>query len=219
MFFAVVAFAISSVYANAVLEPLPPTRLLVEYAASPAIVDVQAPRFSWHTAVANTTGGRRVVQTAFRLQVCEVPLHRSLPWRSITWECDTECAEGSCVWDSGRVDSNKSWNVHFGSVTGVSGSSATPLTSDATYAWRVMWWAAHPDKPDGSSFASAFSEVAVIYTGLIDGAQALPDAAAWIGASLEEFEASRLGTTQVRDMRMCVRCRHYPHAVCCVMRS
>jgi hypothetical protein len=195
---------VASGIGSAAVAPLAPTRLLVEYAASPATVDSEHPRFSWHNSVAEVApsdithvnitavgGGRRVVQWAFRVQVCEVPLQRSTPWSGTTWECDSECASGSCMWDSGKVsNATKSWNIIL--------AGTTPLLSDRTYAWRVMWWARRGGEPGEDAVASPFSEVATFNTGLIGMATALPDGAMWIGASLEQFNASRLGTTQVR---------------------
>lgn len=143
---------VASAIGSAAVAPLAPTRLLVEYAASPATVDSEHPRFSWHNSVAEVTpsdttdvnitavgGGRRVVQWAFRVQVCEVPLQRSAPWSGTTWECDSECASGSCVWDSGKVsNATKSWNICL--------ASTTPLLSDrvclACDVVGTSWWGA-----------------------------------------------------------------------------
>lgn len=217
------------------LQPLAPTRLLVEYTASPALgIDVAAPRFSWGVGVAASaasgasSGSRRVEQRAFRVQVCAVAVARSAPWDGSTWECNCGgsarsespsldataqqrtgpgSSEGTCVWDSGRVNSSVHSNVAYGSTT--------PLRSDTAYSWRVMWWAARIDgsapavgvSATGrgvapSSAASNFSSVARMDTGFIGGQGAgFPGAgsgAAWIGVTPAAFAASRLGTTQLR---------------------
>ena len=87
------------------------------------------------------------------------------------------------------------------SLLRLSHQCATNARDNSRYAWRVMWWARHSEEPDGSAVSSPFSEVASFSTGIVGGARALPDGAAWIGASLEQFNSSRLGTTQVIQLQ------------------
>ena len=189
---------------------LAPTRLLVEFAATPVLgIDVAVPRFSWLVEVA---AGRRVQQGAYRLQVCAAAVARAGPWDG-SWECDcggqpgtdtgsTAKNQGACVWDSGRVNASTHANVPYG--RGSTTAGAAPLRSDTAYGWRVMWW----PRADGGVApprGSNFSSVARMLTGFIGGASepggTFPGpggGAKWVGASPAAFAASRLGTTQLR---------------------
>ena len=122
------------------LRPGPaPTRLRVEYLASPLSIDVAAPRFSWALPPDVPRGS---VQSAYQIVVSTAP------------------AVGSpaVVWDAGVVRSNRTLNIAFGGAAAVStaaaaadtdaaASSAAPstplLTSDTDYTWSVVWFDAH----------------------------------------------------------------------------
>ena len=102
-----VLWAASCVVAS---SPLPPTRLRVEYLASPLSIDTPIPRFSWALVHAD----RNQTQTAYRLQVFSEPA-------------------GALQWDSGSVPSGRSLNVEYGGapLTSDSDFSWTVSWSDA----------------------------------------------------------------------------------------
>lgn len=172
--------AVAAAQAPHQITLLPPSGLRVEYIASPAIgIDVPRPRFSWTVSVAE--GGRAVYQFGYRLQVST----------SLNWSCSDKGKSvrysPGCVMDSGQVNSTQHWGVHY--------NWTTPLANDTTYFWRVMWWA----KCDGGHVPSSpWSLAAQFDTGFIGGAFTFPNSSQWLGTSEDEFNANRLGTTQLR---------------------
>lgn len=106
----------SSTSAEAAAASLPaPTRLRVEYLASPLSIDSPAPRFSWALPRGVPRGS---VQSAYTLVVSTAP------------------AVGSptVVWDAGVVRSNRTLNIPY---------LGDALKSDTDYSWSVVWLDAH----------------------------------------------------------------------------
>ena len=110
-----------------------PTNLRCEYAVNPIGVDVLHPRFSW--ILNHSERGR--MQSAYRILVS-----------STIENLDNEAGD---VWDSGKVESDKSVNVEYWGKS---------LESKARYYWKVRWW-------DNAGQVSAFSEVATFEMGLL----------------------------------------------------
>ena len=110
-----------------------PTYLRCEYAINPIGVEVFHPRLSW--ILNHTERGR--IQSAYRILVS-----------SISENLDNEAGD---VWDSGKVESDKSVNVECGGKS---------LESKVRYYWKVKWW-------DNAGQVSAYSEVATFEMGLL----------------------------------------------------
>ncbi len=111
-------------------ETEPPTALYelrVEDLAEPVGVDVASPSFSWK--MRSTVLGQR--QTAYAITVA--------------------APDGTLVWDSGRVESDRSVEIAYGGET---------LSPSTRYTWRLTVW----DKNDEPLSASSSFE-----TGLMDG--------------------------------------------------
>ena len=105
---------------------LSPTGLRVEYAANPLGIDARAPRLSWRSA-SEVRGAR---QTAYRIQAAAT---------------ETDLAAGRLLWDSGRVDSDRSLFVRYGGPA---------LDSGRRVVWRVRVWDDRGEPSDWSSPAS-----------------------------------------------------------------
>lgn len=119
--------------------------LTCEYLSEPINIDVTAPRFGWQLS----SDIRGQEQTAYQILVSST-------------ETNAENANGD-MWDSGKVTSDKNYNVVYG---------GKGLRSDRTYYWRVRVW----DKDDT---ATEYSETATFGTALL----AQEDwRAEWIGA-------------------------------------
>ena len=171
--------------ARSPLAALPASRLLVEYAPSPAVVDVAEPRFSWH--ISASAGIRGASQAAFRVQVCLVS-DRLKSWDGHTWECDAYAGR-PCAWDSGRVNSSAHAGIAYGGE----------LPGDSLFGWRVKWWSrTGSDGAQPAEFEAGWSAVASMGTAFIGGVAGFPDNASWIGAAPAAFAAAPLGTTQLR---------------------
>jgi alpha-L-rhamnosidase len=104
--------------------------LRVEYLQTPITIDVASPRFSW--ALEHPQRGQGM--TAYEIVVLNA-------------------GSGAKVWDSGKVSSNVTTNVAYGS----SGSAATALTPDTDYQWTVTWYdnAGNPSTPATDTFSTA----------------------------------------------------------------
>jgi len=113
------------------LGPLPPQNLRCEYLENPMGLDVKNPRFSW--VLHHTERGQK--QSAYRIMVSTDP----------SFEQDV-------VWDSDKVDSEKSIHIIY---------EGNPLESSQTYFWKVRFWD-QDDRP------SPFSQTARFDTGLFD---------------------------------------------------
>ncbi len=115
---------------------LSPARLRTEYREDPIGIDTAAPRLSWQL----DSAGRGAIQTAYQIQV----------------SLSREAFQGSacCVWDSGKVASDRSIQVAY---------SGPALQSRTRYYWRIRAW-------DGDGEASRWSEPAFWEMGLLEPA-------------------------------------------------
>lgn len=122
-------------------------QLTVEYTETPLGIDVSNPRFAWQmTAPAHSRGYH---QTAYQIIVDD--------------------AEGSRVWDSGKVESGISVGILY------EGEALQPTTR---YMWTVTVW----DQEGAAVSASSWFE-----TGLMDPSYQAWDGAVWIGGSDEDL--------------------------------
>jgi len=120
-----------------------PTHLKCEYKVNPIGIDAPRPRLSWQIQ----TPDRGVMQRAYQLCV--------------------RGDDGTLLWDSGRVDSQRSIHVPYG---------GPPLAPGQRCAWQVRVWT-------GGDEASAWSETATWEMGLLDAGDWC---AQWIEPDLEE---------------------------------
>jgi alpha-L-rhamnosidase len=121
---------------------LTPTGLRVEYATNPLGIDAATPRLSWRSE----SDVRGAKQTAYRVQ---------------TAASEPDLEAGRFLWDSGRVDSDRSLFLPYGGPA---------LASGQRVVWRVRVW-------DGEGEASAWSAPAWWEMGLLDASDWT---AAWI---------------------------------------
>lgn len=130
--------------------------LKTEYLENPMGIDTESPVLSWEV----DSPQRAQVQSAYQIQVT--------------------AADGTVVWDSGKVDSNETTGIAYG-FNG--GEALAPMQR---YTWRVQIW-------DGPGRASGWSEEASFETGLDDEQW---ENAGWIGkaASVQQPEALNLET-------------------------
>jgi alpha-L-rhamnosidase len=131
------------------------TALRCEYLENPLAVDAASPRLSWEMAC-DAAGA---AQSAYRVIAA-----------------DTKQAlksNGGNLWDSGKVESNQSLQVHYAGET---------LTSCQQVFWKVMLW-------DGQGKAGRWSKVATFTMGLLD---ARDWQAEWIGNYLGNTNTSPL---------------------------
>ena len=111
-----------------------PINLKCGHRVNPPGIDQPAPRLSWALA----SEGRGQVQSAYRVLVAESEEHLE--------------AEENLLWDSGRVDSNRSFSIEYGGAG---------LKSGARCVWNVRVW-------DGEGGQSSPSEPAVFGVGLLE---------------------------------------------------
>jgi alpha-L-rhamnosidase len=112
-----------------------PVHLRCEYRVDPLGIDERGPRLSW----ALESEGRSQVQSAYRVLVAGS-------------EGDLE-AEESLLWDSGRVESNRSVGIEYGGKA---------LRSGSRCVWNVRVW-------DGAGNPSPYGGPAVFEMGLLEG--------------------------------------------------
>ena len=131
-----------------------PSQLRCEYLENPSVVDVRNPRLSWVNTARDGDRGQK--QTAWEIQVASSK--------------DKLMANQADLWASGRVESDKSFNV---------GYAGKLLTSRQDCWWRVRTW-------DKNKKVSSWSEPAYWGMGLLDAGDWK---ATWIGAPWqgEEF--------------------------------
>src|SRR5918994_1430295 len=113
---------------------LRPVGLRCEYRVDPLGIDERAPRLSW----ALESEGRGQVQSAYRILVAQS-------------EEDLE-SEENLLWDSGRVESDRSVGVEY---------EGEALRSGTRCLWKVRVW-------DGEADPSPFGGPAVFETGLLE---------------------------------------------------
>jgi alpha-L-rhamnosidase len=121
-----------------------------EYKINPVGIDVAQPRLTWRLR----SDQRGTVQTAYQVQVAATS--------------DALPAGRDLIWDSGRVDSDRSVQVAYAGPT---------LKSGQRYHWRVRTW-------NGAGRVSAWSQPAYWEMGLLQPADW--SAAAWITPAWEE---------------------------------
>ena len=122
--------------------PLPPTYLRTESLVSPINIDTALPRFSFQ--LAHTDRGQS--QSAYNIVVRQ--------------------ANGTLVWDSGKVISDRTQNIAY---------AGSPLSSDADYTWEVTSW-------DSMGNAGPTSGVATFSTAMLTPAVNFAGAD-WLGVS------------------------------------
>jgi alpha-L-rhamnosidase len=133
------------------LAPVSLTHLRCEYKVDPLGIDVRQPRLSWQLAAT----GRGVVQSAYQIRVAES-------------EAELEV---SPMWDTGRVDSDRSIHVVYEGPT---------LASGRRYYWQVRVW-------DGEGTVSDWSDPAFWEIGLLDASDWQ---ASWISPGWDEDPTS-----------------------------
>ena len=146
--------------------------LEVEYLNNPVGMDIRKPRFSWKIV----SEERDVMQVAYRIIVSESEKKMG--------------DEGTTVWDSGIINSNRNVNVEYEGKT---------LESNKNYYWKVIVWF--------DSEKSLHSKIARFTTGILDGNEWQ---AKWITAEDEivhespylrkEFEVDHPTTTRWETM-------------------
>ncbi|MDO4994031.1 MAG: glycogen debranching protein, partial [Bacteroidales bacterium] len=99
------------------------TELKVEGLRSPLGIDTQTPRFSWQLE----SDQRNVVQTAYEIVVC--------------------AADGTLMWNSGRVESPVPYGIKY---------EGTPLKSCSAYTWTVKVTTTDGTADASSTFETAF---------------------------------------------------------------
>src|SRR5215210_8862386 len=130
---------------------LGPVGLKCEYRVDPLGIDERAPRLSW----ALESEGRGQVQSAYRILAAGS-------------EEELE-AEESLLWDSGRVESDRSVSVEY---------EGEALRSGSRCVWKVLVW-------DGACDPSPYSEPAIFEMGLLERSDWK---AAWISAGEDPDE-------------------------------
>lgn len=124
--------------------------LKVEYRRNPLGIEEERPGFSWQMESAK----RGQAQSAYRIRVAE---------------SRERLEQGSCVWDSGRVESGQSAGIFY---------EGEPLRAATRYYWDVTVW-------DEEGKIAQPQEEAWFETGLMGSGW---DGAQWIGASRERPE-------------------------------
>jgi len=127
--------------------PVSLSYLRCEYKVDPIGIDVLRPRLSWQL----TAERRGVVQMAYQVRVAE----------------SQAGLVASPIWDTGRIDSDRSIHVVY---------DGPPLVSGRRYYWQVKVW-------DGDGNASDWSAPAVWEMGLLDPSDWQ---ASWIGPGWDE---------------------------------
>ncbi|SFD27354.1 family 78 glycoside hydrolase catalytic domain [Algibacter pectinivorans] len=117
------------------LETVMPIDLKCEYRTNPLGIDNILPRLSWKIIDKNKTRGQK--QTAYQILVSSNP--------------DNLVSDNGDLWDSGKIESNKSVNVVY---------NGEALKSGEQYFWKVKVW-------DVSGKVSNWSDIAKFSMGLI----------------------------------------------------
>ncbi len=115
-----IIFLISAMLGTLMADAIEVSRMTTEMTESPLALEVSVPRFGWQM-----TGENGVMQSAYELEVYTL-----------------DAGKKSVVWNSGKVDSDKSQLVPY------AGPSLSPMTR---YYWRVKVW-------DDKGVASPWSE-------------------------------------------------------------
>lgn len=102
-----------------------------EYLSNPLGIDKEYPRFSWIIE----TSDRNITQSAYQIIVTR-----------------EDSLFHHTVWDSGKVTSSDSWNIHY---------SGQALTGQTTYYWKAKVW-------DQNGHESAWSSFQLFHTGFLD---------------------------------------------------
>ncbi|MCX8171517.1 MAG: family 78 glycoside hydrolase catalytic domain, partial [Candidatus Bathyarchaeota archaeon] len=110
-----------------------PVELFCEYCIEPMGIDVSKPRFSWKL----THHERGRMQSAYQILVASSE--------------ENLARDFGDMWDSGKVNSNRSVNVEY---------AGKPLESGGVYYWKVRWW-------DDKGQVSSWSRIARFEMGLL----------------------------------------------------
>lgn len=112
----------------------PPYDLKCEYLVNPIGIDIVNPRFSWILDHQE----RNQYQSAYQVIVSS--------------EKSLLLSEVGNMWDSGKVISEKNYNIPY---------KGKPLISDSTYYWKVKWW-------DKNNIESDYSQISTFGTALLN---------------------------------------------------
>ena len=112
----------------------PPYDLKCEYLVNPIGIDIVNPRFSWILDHQE----RNQYQSAYQVIVSS--------------EKSLLLSEVGNMWDSGKVISEKNYNIPY---------KGKPLISDSTYYWKIKWW-------DKNNIESDYSQPSTFGTALLN---------------------------------------------------
>jgi len=112
----------------------PPYDLKCEYLANPIGIDIRSPRFSWILDHQE----RNQYQSAYQVIVSS--------------EKSLSLSEVGDMWDSGKIVSEKNYNIPY---------KGKPLISDSTYYWKVKWW-------DKNNLESDYSQISMFSTAFLN---------------------------------------------------
>lgn len=130
----IVLFSKNVAYASDTKNPLKVSKLRIEYLESPSGIDVEKPRFSWLLE----GEGRNRSQSAYQIVVSsDIQKLNAGDWD---------------IWDSGKVNSNRTNQIVFDGAS---------LDSGVKYFWKVKTW-------DENGLSSNWSEVANWSMGLLN---------------------------------------------------
>ena len=149
---------------HSLVAKITPTNLRCEYLMNPAVIDVLNPRLSWVNIA--EVGERGQLQTAWEIRVA------GTKERLLNDKAD--------IWESGKVISSQSMNVHY---------AGKPLVSRQDCWWQVRTW-------DKNGKVSEWSEPASWSMGLLTPGEWK---AQWIGAPWQGEEALPKPTRQRPD--------------------
>jgi alpha-L-rhamnosidase len=158
--FVVASLAPVSIAADATVKV---DRLRCEYLENPLGIDVATPRLSWNLAAVDPAA-RGIAQTAYQVLVAS--------------SAEKLAADEGDLWDSGRVESDRSIQIKY---------AGKPLASHAEAFWKVRVW-------DQAGSESAWSDPAHWSMGMLDPADWH---AKWIGIDGDDVVLPLSGTNWI----------------------
>lgn len=144
--------AMSAAAAPPANSPVVVTGLTIEHQTNPLGIDEVTPLFGWEIVSERNS----IEQAAYEIEVF------------------SDGSESPDVWDSGRVESEQSFDIPY---------SSEALESRAAYSWRVRVW-------DRTGKVSAWSETATFETAFLDDDEF---AGGWIGSPVRRPHATLAG--------------------------